>query len=274
MHAPDVLAVGDVMLDVAVAGAGHAAVIHVGAGGSSANVAVWAAHLGARAAVVGRVGDDLAGRMIASALEERGVRALLSRDGARRTGCVVAGADGVVVDRGATAALAVEDLPGTLHAGAVVVSGYALFQRGSGEAARTALERADASWVAVDAGTGAVPARLEDAARADALLLDEAAARALTGLDPDAAARELGRRFRLACVTRGPAGAVASLDGELVGVPAPRVEAVDSVGAGDAFAAGLLVALLRGARLRAALESACRLGADAVALPGRWPPAD
>lgn len=45
---------------------------------------------------------------------------------------------------------------------------------------------------------------------------------------------------RLVVVTRGPAGALASLDGERTAVPAMDIVPVDTVGAGDAFTAGLL----------------------------------
>ncbi|MFI2412059.1 carbohydrate kinase [Streptomyces sp. NPDC018947] len=44
----------------------------------------------------------------------------------------------------------------------------------------------------------------------------------------------------LVVITRGERGAVASLNGERVAVPAPRTEVVDTVGAGDSFTAGLL----------------------------------
>ncbi|MFC4590008.1 carbohydrate kinase family protein [Sphaerisporangium corydalis] len=45
---------------------------------------------------------------------------------------------------------------------------------------------------------------------------------------------------RLVVVTRGPEGAVVSVDGERAEVPAPRARVVDTVGAGDSFTAGLL----------------------------------
>ncbi|MFI7701112.1 carbohydrate kinase [Nonomuraea sp. NPDC049480] len=45
---------------------------------------------------------------------------------------------------------------------------------------------------------------------------------------------------RLILITRGAAGALVSLDGERATVPAPKVEVVDTVGAGDSFTAGLL----------------------------------
>ncbi|WP_433226939.1 PfkB family carbohydrate kinase [Microtetraspora malaysiensis] len=47
---------------------------------------------------------------------------------------------------------------------------------------------------------------------------------------------------------------------------------VDSTGAGDAFAAGFLAALLSGLDPRAALENGCRAGAVAVAQVGGRPP--
>ncbi|MBB2910090.1 fructokinase [Streptosporangium becharense] len=45
---------------------------------------------------------------------------------------------------------------------------------------------------------------------------------------------------RLIVVTRGPLGALVSVDGERTTVPAPPVDVVDTVGAGDSFTAGLL----------------------------------
>ncbi|GAB2588564.1 carbohydrate kinase [Streptomyces capparidis] len=65
----------------------------------------------------------------------------------------------------------------------------------------------------------------------------------------------------LVVVTRGARGAVASLAGERVKVPAPRVEVADTVGAGDAFTAGLLHWLHRHDRLGGRLDA---LTADEV----------
>lgn len=65
----------------------------------------------------------------------------------------------------------------------------------------------------------------------------------------------------LVVVTLGPDGALASLAGRRVRVPAPRVRTVDSVGAGDAFTAGLLHWLHRRGRLGGRLD---RLGIEEV----------
>src|SRR5439155_17884007 len=83
------LAVGDLMIDIVVAGTGHAAVARFGPGGTAANTAVWAAAVGARSTAVGAIGDDAGGRFLRAELDRRGVEALLSVDPAERTGIFV-----------------------------------------------------------------------------------------------------------------------------------------------------------------------------------------
>ena len=55
-------------------------------------------------------------------------------------------------------------------------------------------------------------------------------------------------------------------------MPAVPVQVVDTTGAGDAFAAGLLTARLGGAGRREALEAGCAVAARAVAQVGARPP--
>lgn len=88
--------------------------------------------------------------------------------------------------------------------------------------------------------------------------------------DPLAMARRVaGPWLRWVVVTRGPQGAEAlSVEGERHCVPAPKVDAVDSVGAGDAFAAGLCHALANGAFMEAALRTGVQWGAAKVGQHG------
>jgi sugar/nucleoside kinase (ribokinase family) len=58
----------------------------------------------------------------------------------------------------------------------------------------------------------------------------------------------------------GPSGAAASAGGQLYRAPALELEPVDTTGAGDAFDAGLIDALLDGAPLPQMLERACLCG--------------
>lgn len=89
---------------------------------------------------------------------------------------------------------------------------------------------------------------------------------------------------RLVVVTLGPDGVLASLDGQRLRVPAPPVEVVDTVGAGDSFMAGFLHALHRdgalggrldtldGDRVTAALTTGAQVAAAVCAVRGADPP--
>lgn len=74
------------------------------------------------------------------------------------------------------------------------------------------------------------------------------------------------------CVTRAAAGAALWDHGVLVSVAAPRVTVKDTVGAGDAFMAGLVLGLTRQIAPRTVLEVACELGAYVASQEGATPP--
>ena len=271
------------MIDVSVEGdalehGGHVTgKVRIAPGGSAANAAAWAGAGGASAAVVGRVGDDVAGAVLRTALEERGIDALLAADAEAPTGAVLTLGGTIVAERGANARFVPADVPAALEAGAVLVSGYALLQPDTEAAALAALERAAAEWIAVDAAS----ARLLDrygrepffaaTGAATGLLLNEDEAYALTDEEPEGAARALRDLYRLVCVKRGADGAVGVLDGELLAVPAPRIAVVDPAGAGDAFAGALLTALVKERPFEEALDEAVRAGSAAAASASSWP---
>lgn len=73
------------------------------------------------------------------------------------------------------------------------------------------------------------------------------------------------------CVTMAAAGAALWDRGNLVCAPAPKVVVKDTVGAGDAFMAGLMVGLTRGTKGQTVLETACRLGAIVASHDGATP---
>jgi fructokinase len=73
------------------------------------------------------------------------------------------------------------------------------------------------------------------------------------------------------CVTMAAAGAALWDRGNLVLAPAPKVIVKDTVGAGDAFMAGLMLGLTRGADTQTVLQTACRLGAIVASHDGATP---
>jgi ribokinase len=251
MQAVRFVAVGELLVDVLATGSGHDASIGVAAGGSAFNAAIAAAALGAKTTVIGTVGDDSGGRMILGELAAHGVHTEISVSVGSTGTFLLAGGE-IRVDRGASREIALAD---AIDADAVLVSGYL-----APETISSALARARAPWVALDAALlGQLPAG------GNVLIANEETARRLTGSGPEQAAIELGERYRLACVTRGPNGAIAVLDGvKAVARPPSRLDTVRP-GAGDAFAAALLVTIARGLPLAEALAEGCRRGKLAVA---------
>ncbi|HZP89996.1 MAG TPA: PfkB family carbohydrate kinase [Actinomycetota bacterium] len=283
----DLVVVGDVMVDVSVeapalakGGDVHGRV-RLRPGGSAANAAVWAVAAGAHARVHGRVGDDLAGALVRGELERRGVEPALAVDPSAPTGSLLvvreAGERSVVADRGANAAMTPADLPSRVDADAVLVSGYLLLQRGSSAAARAALERSRARYVAIDAASWSlvrefgVEAFFEATAAATVLLANRREARILTGLEGEDAAEALARRYAVVCVKLGGEGAVMSWEGLLIRTGVDPVEEVDATGAGDAFDGVLLASLVAGASPGEALRAACRAGARVAGSGELWP---
>ena len=100
--------------------------------------------------------------------------------------------------------------------------------------------------------------------RADVIVVNESEHASL--------AEDLAGFERLLIVTRGAAGAHALRAGHrLAEAVPPRVNAVDTVGAGDAFCAALAVRLSIGTPVQAALEAACAAGALAASARGAQP---
>jgi sugar/nucleoside kinase (ribokinase family) len=274
------VAVGDLLVDVICEQEAPAspkpvhAPVSIRAGGSAANAAVWATALGASATVVGRVGSDIQGELVERVLTDRGIEARLSRDPERTTGVAVALGSSVVAWPGASAKLAPEDIPEPLTGDALLVSGFSLFQADSAPGARAALERFEGRWAAVDLASprlsGAVD--LGELCRgANVVLATADEARAVTGADPEEAVRELAARFELACVKLGERGALAAEGKRVTRAPADAVVRRSRFGAGDAFAAALLVSLGDGQSMDQALDAACATGARAAASRDGWP---
>jgi sugar/nucleoside kinase (ribokinase family) len=267
-----VCTLGDLTLDVVVRLAGPIAVagdtdakIVVGPGGQAANVAAWAATLGARAGFVGKTGSDDAGELARARLAAHGVDVRGPVAGRNGVICSIVSSDGersMASDRGSASELRSEDLDHfTWLAGCdhLYVSGYALLREPARAAAQraSALARAEGARVSVDLASWST---IRDGGVADFRV-------ALRDLRPDvvfATEQEedvVGREAVDATwiVKRGDRGC--SFDGD-ERAALPVSEVVDTTGAGDALAAGWIVG---GPDL--ALEAAARCVQHVGAMP-------
>jgi sugar/nucleoside kinase (ribokinase family) len=265
------------------------AMISMRGGGSAANTACWLASSGVETVYVGRVGDDLPGRVAEAELRRYGVHPALTVDPSRRTGTVIvlvdaAGERTMIPDAGANSGLTPGDLPADeftagrhLH-----LSGYTLLNPDSRAAGIAVLERARRNGMTTSVDPSSVGPLsaigpdlfLKWVGGADLVIANLDEARVLTGLtDVVEVARKLAERFGEVVVKLGDRGALwqNSAGDAPVSVPAYATEIVDTTGAGDAFAAGFLPPWLAKASPEVALKAACRLAALAVSQVGGRP---
>ena len=127
---------------------------------------------------------------------------------------------------------------------------------------------------AVWAGRDPGPTYRSIATRAAVVFAGEDETRLLTGVrstDPHELLAALATTGAADVVLKlGAAGCLALVDGNEHQVPAVPVDAVDTVGAGDAFVAGYLSELMRGEPAATRLATAVRCGAFSCLTPGDW----
>ena len=288
---PRILVIGDVMTDVIVRpegplvrGSDRRASITFQPGGSAANQAAWLASFGAKVDFVARVGSSDVQSETAR-LEAIGVAPHLIGDLKHETGRLVAlvDADGersFLTDRGANDALEASDIPDALIEGAALIhlSGYSFFAPSPRAAVLDTMRRAGDKPISVDpasaeflreVGADKFLAWTQGAA---ILFPNEEEAAILAGSDdPETQCARLAAHYPLVVVKRGAAGCEAAEGARRWRVAAPKVEPVDTTGAGDAFVAAFLSQRLSGANILPALERAAAAGAEAATRVGGRP---
>jgi ribokinase len=295
-----VVCVGDVMVDVLAqlphalaVGSDTPAPIRLLGGGSAANTAAWLIRAGVPTTFVGRVGDDVLGRMAVDELAAAGIDLVVSVDPTRPTGtCIVlvdrTGERTMVPAAGANSGLGEAELATDLMTAEthLHISAYALFNPGARGALDllTAQARAVGASVSIDAASAAPLADfgadnflawLADAAPGALVFANHDEAVVLTGehadAPPESLARWIGSHTGEAIVKCGAAGAVWSDGDRVESVDTEPVTAVDSTGAGDAFAAGVLGARATQGDVVASLRAGNALAASAITQAGGRP---
>lgn len=291
---PRVCVVGDVMLDVIVRPHADVAAtsdtpssVRIARGGSGANLAVAVRASGCEVLYVGAAGKDGAREIFLEGLRGGDVTAHLEVVHAE-TGAVVAlvqpdGQRAMLTDRGANSLLSegfvLDQLSDSFDH--VHVSGYLLLDAATRHVAVSALDfaRERGHSTSVDVCSVAplramTPAVFLVAARhAGQLFANEEEALVLSGCDDvHAALSFFGTMFSEVVITRGPRGAIASVEGERFRVESLATTVLDTTGAGDAATGAYLGARLLGEDPTTALAGAMAASARVVAALGAGQP--
>ncbi|MGW3625381.1 PfkB family carbohydrate kinase [Streptomyces sp. NPDC000880] len=299
MSVPDaVLVLGEALVDL-VPVPGDPEVRCAQPGGAPANVAVGLARLGRPAVFAGALGGDGFARSIERRLVDAGVDLSLCARSELPTTLAVAdpgeSGTGYHFHLQSTATFRFPDRAADVgRFGAVYAGGLAaVVEPAAAAVAATAHAAARHSLLVVDPNVR--EDRTLDPARSRAVLRDlcalahvvkasdEDLVRLWPEADPDESCRRLAAGGRLVVLTRGARGAAAyTPDGPPVSVPAAPVEVVNTIGAGDAFMAGVLAWLgttggwecaLSPERAGTMLEYASRVAASVVTQAGTEPSA-
>lgn len=283
----DVLALGELLIDFVASERGSrlgdVTTFVRAPGGAPANVAVGVARLGVSSGFVGKVGDDPFGHHLAQVLRDEGVdvtQLRFERDARTALAFVSlsdAGERDFLFYRHPSADMLHrpdEIDPEAIAAARVLhVGSISTITEPAASATRRAIAAAHAGatlvsydpnlrlplWPSADAAAAGIMALWGEA---DVIKVSDDELTFLTGSSDVAAARSLWtERLALLLVTRGPDGVsyvLPNADGHVDGF---LVEVTDTTGAGDAFTAATLAALVRDDALlrdRAALEAALR----------------
>lgn len=264
----------DLVVEVAVRPAAGETVLggdtRVMPGGKGANTAVAAARVGAAVALLGAVGPDQYGSLLRDSLSGSGVRTEFVRTSDRPTGIAYItvtpdGENSIVVAPGANADVSLSDVDGVPLDGVAVL---ACSLEVPIPVVEHAVARASAAGVRPLLNLSPVaPLSRDTLALLDPLVVNEHEAASLA--PTLAGLLDLGPRSVV--VTLGARGAAVVTSEGVVEVSAPEVTAVDTTGAGDAFAGALAARLAAGDSLVVAAGFAARVAATSVTKPGAQP---
>ncbi|MFH0174800.1 ribokinase [Streptomyces cacaoi] len=247
-------------------------------GGKGANQAVAAARLGARTALLARVGDDAYGRLLLDSQRASGVDTVGVLVGGAPTGVALitvdpSGDNSIVVSPGANGRLTPADVRaagGLFHASRVVSAQLEIPLETVVEVVRSLAP--GSRFVLNPSPPRPLPA--EVLAACDPLIVNEHEAKVILGEscvseEPEEWARILlAKGPKSVVVTLGSEGALVASSEGFARIASVKVDAVDTTGAGDSFTAALAWRLGAGSTPAEAAAYAARVGAAAVTRRG------
>ena len=282
-----IIFVGDVMQDILIShkekiafGSDTQANIKMQGGGSATNAAVWASTLNTEVGLVARIGDDNAGKIILEELNKPNLNLnLVKTENVSSGSCAIlidaTGERTMFPDPGANIFLASQDVPKEWFSQAEIIhiSAYSLLRKNTKNAIgeiikiardnglKTSVDVASSQPLIDNDGFNA----LKELSPWDYLFANKDEAEVLGDIT------EIKSLCKNLILKQGSKESLWIRDNtEIKDIP-EKVEVVDLIGAGDAFAAGFLVSVINKETPQNTLKIANQLGAKAVSISGARP---
>ncbi|MEK6968411.1 MAG: adenosine kinase [Nanoarchaeota archaeon] len=233
-------------------------------GGSAANTMIGMSRLGAKTAYSGKVGDDFHAQQYINGLKKAGVKPnVISEKGITGT-CISL----VTKDKERTMATCLakssemepDDINWTELGKAKLIhlEGYQLNTPNQTQVMEQAMAFAKQKGILVsfDCADPFVVKRYKEEIKriiskyADIIFLNEAEAKELTGLHAAKAIKKIGKKDHIVALKLGKKGSLIKKGNKIIKIPIHKVKAIDTTGAGDLFAAGMLYGISKGASLK------------------------
>jgi len=238
-------------------------------GDNARNTCEGVSYLGGKTAYASRIAEDVDGKIFEEAIRDHGIDSFLEK-GPGNTGKIIAF---ITRDRQRTFAVDIgnskdyDALPksGIESSNFLYLTPITLLQEGAlARSARDAMDFAEGNGVRISISLESPPLvsmnrdRIKKIiSRADVLFLNEDELKALTGSSDLQAARELSSDINIVCLKKCEKGSIIFSKGKEFLIPAYSTKVVDTTGAGDFYAAGVLFGLSKGKTI----EEAGHLGA-------------
>jgi len=254
--------------------------------GGTANVAAGISTLGGTSAFIGKVGADCFGTLFTEGLEEAEVLSRVSVSETRKTGLAIAISSTsdqdrfFIVDRGANLELSPDDVDYDLAHNSHIVyfTGFSLQDPNVSKVVLSFIEEASRQDTTIVFNPGAhnviTSSRMAviDAVRrfADVVILNCAEGQSISQLETDKQIVEflLSLGVSTVALTKGEEGSIISTRASTNVFKADPVDVVDSTGAGDAYTAAIVYAMLKGWKLERAGRFATRVAQTTVGQKG------
>lgn len=222
--------------------------------GDVVNTMMGIANLGGKAVFCGKVGDDKNGLFIEETLTQDGIKPTLIKGNVTTGSCTALVTPDfertMITHLGAAITLNEDEviIEDVKNSKIIYVTGYILEEPNLRQMALKALKEAKKheKKIAIDVSDPSLVKRCkEDILKilkefADIIIANEDEAKVLTEKEPESALKEIAKMCDIAIVKLGKEGALISDKGTIYEVKGFKVEAVDTTGAGDMFAAGFL----------------------------------